>query len=74
MTKRWILLWVVGVGLVLAQEAKQKSDKEQPKKSPTLKLKIYVAVDDYINGKKLTRFKPTQFIICLLYTSPSPRD
>ena len=65
MTKRWILLLLVGVGFALAQEAKQQPNKEPPKKSPTpKKLKIYVAIDDYINGKKLTRFKPTQFIIC----------
>ncbi|RKY16596.1 MAG: hypothetical protein DRP63_05135 [Planctomycetota bacterium] len=63
MTKRWILLLLVSAGFALAQQAKQQPDKKQPKKSATPKLKIYVAVDDYINGKKLTRFKPTQFII-----------
>jgi len=64
MTRIWILLLFAGAGFALAQEAEKEPDKEPPKKSPTRKLKIYVAVDDYINGKKLTRFKPTRFIIC----------
>jgi len=64
MTKRWILLLLASAGFALAQQAEQQPDKEQQKQPATPKLKIYVAVDDYINGKKLTRFKPTQFIIC----------